>query len=441
MEHKQIDFEIPRGMGRHIKKVFDGEYEITGVSLDSDNPPVFLDIGANAGAFCLWALREYRGAKIYAYEPADENWDILKRNVGSLPGVKIEKAAVMDKRRTVTIEPGQNNSGETAVCADDKTGETVQAVAAKDLPQCDWLKLDCEGCESLILSEYLRTHEPPDVITLEWHGTKRRQNCRRAIDESGYEVTIDVRTGDAVGLIKAVRPEFSCFKARPRPKDRRFFFPIPSYGGATPQFLRSLMKMRDYGLQFDLCWVHGDSHVDRARCKCVEQFMQSDHDRLLFIDDDIEFEPHDIVTLLEADRDIVCGLYPKKKAGPPSWVANTFLGEPHIEEGFLQKVRESGTGCMLVKRRVFEKMREAFPQKSYFRDATGDDLVPEFAYFESGVRYDPHLKKRRWLSEDWWFCQEAQEMGFDVWVDLRVKLKHRGMIDFPVTDESKPDDK
>ena len=46
-------------------------------------------------------------------------------------------------------------------------------------------------------------------------------------------------------------------------------------------------------------------------------FLQSDCTHFMFIDADIEFDPMDVLSLMflcdeESDKDIVCGVYPKK---------------------------------------------------------------------------------------------------------------------------------
>jgi hypothetical protein len=53
-------------------------------------------------------------------------------------------------------------------------------------------------------------------------------------------------------------------------------------------------------------------------------------------------------------------------------------------------------------------------------------LETRYSYFASGV------VNRRWLSEDWLFCQRCEEMGVPIYVDTQVMVKHVGSIEFPL---------
>jgi hypothetical protein len=60
-------------------------------------------------------------------------------------------------------------------------------------------------------------------------------------------------------------------------------------------------------------YMMNESLITRARNGMAYDFMQSDATHLMFIDADITFDPKDIVRMIDADKDIICGLYPKKE--------------------------------------------------------------------------------------------------------------------------------
>ena len=126
---------------------------------------------------------------------------------------------------------------------------------------------------------------------------------------------------------------------------------------------------------------------------------------LLFIDADIGFTWQNIERLLCADKDIVCGIYPRKHiylekikgilekhpdASPDQIEAmslgyNVNFDDPvnlKGENGFF-KVNEAATGMMLVKREVFQKMFKKFPERKY----ESDQIVNGGAY-KSANCYD-----------------------------------------------------
>lgn len=166
----------------------------------------------------------------------------------------------------------------------------------------------------------------------------------------------------------------------------------------------------------------GDSLVSRSRNVLAAEFLKTDCTHLLFIDTDLIFSPDHVARLVSHDKDIVCGLYPKKQR-KLAWVCNMIAGEEANENG-LQRIKYAGTGFLMIHRRVFESMIAAHPEIAYNPDAEEEgskwDLFPVGVY------------KKRYLSEDWFFCQRALDLGFDVWADTRVILKHVGEMIYPV---------
>src|ERR1700733_12721152 len=119
-----------------------------------------------------------------------------------------------------------------------------------------------------------------------------------------------------------------------------------------------------------------ESLVPNARNVLTHQFLESRATHLMWIDSDIGFNAMDIISMLIADRDIVCGIYPKKevdwacvaqavKAGvPPEELSNhaglfavklldSSAGEEEVDADGLFEVAAGGTGFMLIKRGVF----------------------------------------------------------------------------------------
>ncbi len=106
---------------------------------------------------------------------------------------------------------------------------------------------------------------------------------------------------------------------------------------------------------------------------------------MLFIDSDIHFDPKDVIALLALDKDVIGGPYPKKAIKWRS-VKKAMERNPQIEAQSLEKVTgdyvfnpvrgtekfsvseplevlEIGTGFMMIKREVFPKFEEAYPQQ------------------------------------------------------------------------------
>ena len=96
------------------------------------------------------------------------------------------------------------------------------------------------------------------------------------------------------------------------------------------------------------------------------------------------------------------------------------------------EVMESGTGFMMIRRQTFEKYAEAYPQYWYrpdhVRTAAFDGSREIMMYFQADI--DPITDSKRYLSEDYWFCQLARAAGLKVWLCPWIQLSHVGSYIF-----------
>jgi len=98
-----------------------------------------------------------------------------------------------------------------------------------------------------------------------------------------------------------------------------------------------------------------------------------------------------------------------------------------VDHGYC-KVNEAATGMMLVRREVFIKMQEAYPERKY-----ESDQIINGQSFKSDNCYDlfsvgPYMTagQKRYLSEDYYFSRLWQECGGEIWADVSMPLTHFG---------------
>jgi len=93
---------------------------------------------------------------------------------------------------------------------------------------------------------------------------------------------------------------------------------------------------------------------------------------------------------------------------------------------------ESGTGFMMIRRETLEKYQEAYPQYMYrpdhVRTAAFDGSREIMMFFQADI--DPINGTKRYLSEDYWFCQLTRHIGLKVWLCPWIKLQHVGSYIF-----------
>ena len=221
-------------------------------------------------------------------------------------------------------------------------------------------------------------------------------------------------------------------------KTTRVHLCMPCYGGMlTESTFMSYIKWsntcRQLGIDWTMETMTNESLISRARNTLTAKFLHNkESTHLMFVDADIGWEPWHLLVMLNAQKDVIGGLYPMKSL-PVKWCVNGFEGAEVSEDGTLQEVSKTGTGFMLIKRDVFEKLN-AHPATKPFANDIG--LPPELnpymkTYFDTAVR------ENRYYSEDWTFCENFRDLGGKIWVDKRVLLKHTGtyVFDFQTQDQ------
>jgi hypothetical protein len=158
-----------------------------------------------------------------------------------------------------------------------------------------------------------------------------------------------------------------------------------------------------------------------ARDQAVANMLQHGFSHLMFVDDDVCIPPDSIPRLLAHGRDIVSGLY-YRRALPlaPVMLKNDAQGNPQwITEwnpkGALIEVDLVGAGCLLVHRRVYERLKPPW----FIWEL--EESVTKWIRQGMGEPVEDKL-----LSEDFSFCRRAQRMGFSILVDTGVACEHIG---------------
>jgi hypothetical protein len=213
-------------------------------------------------------------------------------------------------------------------------------------------------------------------------------------------------------------------------RNTRVHICMPCYGGMlTESTFTSFIKWSNTAKQLGINWtvetLSNESLISRGRNTLTARFLHNQEStHLMFIDADIGWEPWHLLVLLNRDVDVIGGLYPMKSM-PVKWCVNGFEG---AETGpdHLQEVTKTGTGFLLIKRHVFEKLNSHPAVKPFVNDiGLPAELNPYMkTYFDTAVR------EGRYYSEDWTFCENWRDIGGKVWVDKRVLLRHSGTYVF-----------
>jgi hypothetical protein len=167
--------------------------------------------------------------------------------------------------------------------------------------------------------------------------------------------------------------------------------------------------------------VHGYKQIDLARCQMVSDALAAGCEETLWIDADTAFHADAVDQLRSHNLPIVCGIYPKKSKR--ELAIHAMAGTSDIQfgkGGGLLEIQYAPTGFLLVRREVYDKMRQqlALPE---CRADTGRTLVPYYA---------PHIRPDGdgwwYLADDFAFCERARQCGYKIIADTSIRLFHIG---------------
>lgn len=177
--------------------------------------------------------------------------------------------------------------------------------------------------------------------------------------------------------------------------------------------IKHVMQECDYEIDWDFV---GGYSVDKARCMCVERAMKLDATHLLFIDNDMTFQPEYLSYLLEHNEPVVMGYYRHRPSDPKDTLERTNLcklGQRHyleqvtpeemyeagIEGYELVQVKGGGLGFCLINMDVFKILPRPF-----------------FLFVNYWTGHS--------LSEDLYFCEACANAGIDIYADTRCYCGH-----------------
>lgn len=195
----------------------------------------------------------------------------------------------------------------------------------------------------------------------------------------------------------------------------KVFIAVPTYENIYPDTMKCIWDLREAteGVELMFDFVRGYT-VDNARNKCVHAAKAAGADRILFVDNDMTFDPEFLNYLLEHDEDVVMGYYLHRggdepgrktnlcKTGQRSYIEQITVEE--MEDAYqddydLVEVKGGGLGFCLIRLSIFDRF-----------------LYPWFRFCEWGTGGV--------LSEDLYFSEQCANNNIKVYADPRCFCGH-----------------
>jgi hypothetical protein len=221
---------------------------------------------------------------------------------------------------------------------------------------------------------------------------------------------------------------------------RDIFVGFPCYKTTNPVTAFTMISMAlDFGrdkIRFDMSI--GEATVHNARNKLVQKFLETDAKWMLMIDDDIipsigrpewmrsivgaarklndlPLQRHIIHRLIGSGKTLVGGAYFGRQEGAPLMVSDKSLeNKVKTYTDVITPVDWVGAGCLLIHRKVFNDIKEKFPELS---TQSNGSIPSAFDYF-SPINSQ--------TGEDVSFCKRAKQAGHQPHVDLGTPVFHVG---------------
>ncbi len=183
---------------------------------------------------------------------------------------------------------------------------------------------------------------------------------------------------------------------------------LPTNRGVKPLTAQTLMEMvASTELDLEIIVSTKGYTCAENRNWIIAQAVKRGCTHLLLVDDDMVYQKGLIDRLVAHNRDIVGATYSVRALVEDGVNPNVIEYYDENDSDFLNgkdlfQCKALGGGLLLIKLDILDKIKK-----------------PLFWYkvLEIGAIA---------MSNDWWFCENAREAGFEVWCDPTIKVQHIG---------------
>lgn len=138
------------------------------------NTPFIIDAGANIGLSIIYFKQLYPSSRIVGFEPDEKIFEVLSDNINvfGLENVQLEKKALWNQNTWLEFRSEGADGGRVRIDADHDRIVRVPAVSLRSYIEntdVDFLKIDIEGSETLVLKDCEDLLSNINCIFIEYH--------------------------------------------------------------------------------------------------------------------------------------------------------------------------------------------------------------------------------------------------------------------------------
>ncbi len=213
IDKKKIFFYVPNTFTKYrLNSFYKKEPDTLSWIKKFKKNSIFFDIGANIGNYSIYASIKKPTVKIYAFEPSFLNTKVLSRNISInnlYKRIKIIQLPLLNKKNKIntmtesTFEEGgsfnsfgvNKNSGNLSKIVNKYSilGTNLNdLIEKKIIPMPNYIKIDVDGIENLILSgadKILKSKKVKSILIELYPNLKKQYNsCLRILNKSGFKL-------------------------------------------------------------------------------------------------------------------------------------------------------------------------------------------------------------------------------------------------------------
>ena len=228
-----------------------------------------------------------------------------------------------------------------------------------------------------------------------------------------------------------------------------------SNGNIFTGYNLSILKLEklcyNLGIGLVSAYTLNEHYPQKAKNTLCDIFMKTQNTHLLLVDTDIEFEPEDVIKMLDFNQPVVGGLNHKRKI---RWDRLAELANQKNDKNFtiadLQAISREynfipkddnienvdlnedfievdavSSGVILLSREALGKIQEAHSNDKYV-----EDNETYFRYFDTNIKKISSINTNIYIGDDAWFCKRWKELGGKIYLYTKFQSKHWGIYAF-----------
>ena len=175
-------------------------------------------------------------------------------------------------------------------------------------------------------------------------------------------------------------------------------------------------------------WEHGTvyevgcPYISHARATMLRKALDAGASDVVFIDDDLSWQPDALLRLLEVPDDVVSGTY-RFKREPEEYMGAVMAeadGRPVVRDDGCIEMFSIPAGFLKITRAGVSRFMKAYPELTY-----GEACTPHVDLFNHGA-WDGV-----WWGEDYAFARRWREKCGKVWLIPDLQIDHHTDAPFP----------